>query len=66
MKRDEIITKAEKQLDFVMKKIQESTNKSTKAQFAKVGMAQLDMLDLILDEEYEGYRKYLEAFAFYD
>lgn len=61
MTREEIITKAEEQLQYTLEQatIYNSEN------WAKDGLAQLTMLDYILDEEYEGYSKWFEKFIAY-
>lgn len=61
MTRGEIITKAEEQLQYTLE--QATTHKSEI--WARNGLAQLTMLDYILDEEYKDYSKWFEKFIAY-
>ena len=58
MSREEIIRKGEEQLNYIMElAIQGYKNAVT------MGIAQLDMLNYLLDEEYEKYEQWFTAFA---
>lgn len=61
MTRDEIIIKAEEQLQYTLE--QATINKSEI--WARDGLAQLTMLDYILDEDYKDYSKWFEKFIAY-
>lgn len=66
MTREEIIEKGEKQLQFTLDKLERGgiTN-SHIADIANRGLHQLDMLFLILDEEYERYDYWFNKFLKY-
>lgn len=67
MTREEIIKKGEKQLDFTLNKLEKGGVPTTQiSDIASRGLAELDMLFLILDEEDWGkYDYYFDKFYKY-
>lgn len=66
MTREEIIKKGEAQLSFTFNRIERDGVVSSEANIiAWEGIAQLDMLFFILDEEWNGYDVWFEKFHKY-
>lgn len=66
MTRKEIIVKGEKVLQLKLDKLEKSENSGSNiCTIAREGLAHLDMLFLILDEEYENYNYWFNKFYQY-
>lgn len=65
MTTQEIIAKGEKQLKHIQKMIDSNKDQDIKKHWADIGIYQLDMLDQILDGNYEGYQSYMDSFICY-
>ena len=61
MTRQELIAKAEEQLQYTL----EQATIYNSETWARSGLAQLTMLDYLLNEEYEGYSNWFEKFMAY-
>lgn len=65
MKREELIAKGEKQLNYIKQKVEQSNTEEAKKNWAMRGSANLEMLDYILDEAYENFGNYFGFFEKY-
>lgn len=66
MTREEIIEKGERQLQFTLDRLEKGGIPTSHIQdIANRGLHQLDMLFLILDEEYENYDYWFDKFFKY-
>ncbi len=65
MTREEIIQKGEEQLGYILKQLYKGNSTTFKKHWAETGIAQLDMLFFILDEEFEKYDEWFWKFENY-
>ena len=65
MTREYIILKGEEQLGYVLEQVEKANANEIKKSWANRGIAQLDMLHFILDEEYENYDSWFWKFEKY-
>lgn len=66
MTREQLITKGEKQLKYIQDRMNEAKTKENKEHWSAKGIAMLDMLFILLDENYENYNSWFENFFYYD
>ena len=65
MTREELIAKGENQLNYIKQQVEQSNTEEAKKNWAMRGVANLEMLDYILDEAYENFGNYWGFFEKY-
>lgn len=66
MTRKDLIEKGEEQLGYILNRMEKASGKDAKNTWATIGVNMLDMLFKLLDEHYDKYDFWFNAFFYYD